>query len=293
MSTKIIRIPESCKYMRQAPIATLTTLATAGYVRKFAAPKSASELAGLIEFARKEGMSYHVIGKGSNILIRQDNHSMFIVLKYMQSYRLQDEFLTAQCGASLSALTHTTLNKNLAGFETLYGIPATIGGALAMNAGGKYGDIFDTLYWVKVLDEDLKVTTLKKDEVNYSYRNGGLGNRIAIEACFRLKEARQEELAERYNEVKEYKTRTQPLNKKSAGCIFRNPPHMSASFLIEEAGLKSARVGDAVVSDKHSNFIINEGKAGSDDVLKLMDTIKATVYSMFNVELEEEILILQ
>jgi UDP-N-acetylmuramate dehydrogenase len=276
------------------PISELTTIATSGVVRSLAAPKNTEELINILKQAKDENVSYHILGKGSNVIIKENNDSLFICTSEIKSHKINNHELTADAGSNLSAIINLTTSRNLSGLETLWGIPATIGGACYMNAGGRFGEIFDHLLWVEIIDQQLQIVRLSKKDLKYGYRNGGVAKgAVVVQSCFQLTEENPKHLKERLGDVKRYKISTQPLKEKSSGCIFKNPKGATAAGLIEQAGLKGTRVNDAVVSSHHSNFIINEGNATASDLLKLMDIIKKTVRHKFSVDLELEVEILQ
>ncbi|MBI4243128.1 MAG: UDP-N-acetylmuramate dehydrogenase [Planctomycetes bacterium] len=276
------------------PIAELTTIATRGTVKSLAKPRNTDELVSLLKYAHDENINFHIIGKGSNVIIREDNDSLFICTSEMKSYSIKNNELIADAGASLSMLINITVSKNFSCLETLWGIPASIGGSCYMNAGGRFGEICNNLTRVTIVNEELQVKQIQKNELKYGYRTGGLKKgSIITQACFSLNKQEPKRLKERLDEVKSYKISTQPLKENSSGCIFKNPNGLSAANLIEQAGLKNARVNDAVVSTKHSNFIINEENATTSDLLSLIEIIRNKIFGMFKIDLEMEVEILK
>jgi UDP-N-acetylmuramate dehydrogenase len=165
------------------------------------------------------------------------------------------------------------------------GVPAAVGGAIRMNAGGRHGEIADSVRYVDVMTSAGEIRRLSKPEVGFRYRGTGLGDAIVLAAGFELRPDPQ--VQERYDAILGDKKRTQPLGSHNAGCMFKNPPGGHAGRLIDEWGLKGERVGGAHVSSKHANFIINEGNATATDVLRLVDVIRAKV----PVPLELEVLV--
>ena len=182
-------------------------------------------------------------------------------------------------------------NKGLGGLEFLAGIPAAVGGALVMNAGGKTS-IGDFVEEVTVLDKDGQIRRLGKKEIIFRYRGSNIEKYIVLGAKLKLEKCDKKEISQKIKKILAEKRQRQELDKPSAGCVFKNPPDDSAGKLIDFSGLKGKKVGDAAVSVKHANFIINAGRATCDDVLKLMDMIKDKVKKDHNIELEPEIKIL-
>jgi UDP-N-acetylmuramate dehydrogenase len=177
----------------------------------------------------------------------------------------------------------------LGGLEALTGIPGTIGGAVKMNAGGKYGSISETISSVTTMTFDGEIKNINRKDIEFTYRGCNLDKQIIVEVEFLLKEARKEEILERMDEIYKEKKRKQPLSTFSAGCIFKNTSSFKAGELIEKAGLKGKKVGGAIVSKKHANFIVNTENATSADILELIKIIKETIKKKYDVQLETEI----
>jgi UDP-N-acetylmuramate dehydrogenase len=197
--------------------------------------------------------------------------------------------LEAGAGVDLMRLTKACSRRGLSGLEGLAGIPGTVGGAVRMNAGGRYGEMRDVVSRLRILNENGAIDMLNHDEVGFGYRHSDLDGRIVLSARLRLKHDDPKETFARYREFFAIKQRTQPLVEPSAGCIFKNPNGKSAGALIDQAGMKGVSSGQARVSERHANFIVAGRGATSSDVLRLIDLIRERILSLFGIQLETEI----
>jgi UDP-N-acetylmuramate dehydrogenase len=256
----------------------------------------------------------YVIGRGSNLLI-SDKGINGVVLRlnapWFNKLSYRDDYLEAGSGVLLSKVVLFAKDHGLSGTEFLAGIPGTVGGALAMNAGiakkinpsislrvdgeqsrtsKNIGDLVET---VTVMDYNGKIKTLHKKDIEFGYRKSSLSKYIILGTSIRLAKENKKRIKERIKKYINYRKSTQDLSKPSAGCIFRNPKGHSAGRLIDLCGLKGKRVGDAGVSLKHANFILNLENAAARDVLQLTDLIKKEVRKKFNIDLKPEIKIWQ
>jgi UDP-N-acetylmuramate dehydrogenase len=180
------------------------------------------------------------------------------------------------------------------GIEGLAGVPGSLGGGVAMNAGGSWGDMWDVVDRVRVLEPDGSVADLPRESFSPSYRNANLGPRIVLAASLRLEQSTKQAVEGKVREHLEHKRRVQPVTEWSAGCIFKNPPKersngKSAGQLIDECGLKGTTRGDAIVSPLHGNFLVNRGRATATDVLALIDEVRARVADRTGILLEREV----
>ncbi len=205
-----------------------------------------------------------------------------------------DPRLVAWCGASMPGLVRTARDLGLSGLEGLVGVPGHLGGGIAMNAGGRWGEMWDVVERVRLLEPDGNVVDLDRSQCTPRYRNGGLGERIVLGAVLRLAPDSKTAIQERMNDYLSQKRAAQPVTESSAGCIFRNPDAAlsagrSAGRLIEDCGGKSLARGDAIVSPLHANFIVNRGSARAIDVLALIDDVRALVLDRAEIVLEREV----
>ena len=189
----------------------------------------------------------------------------------------------------LTTVISHTVNAGLAGMETLVGIPGTVGGALHGNAGGRIGDIGQFVESVTALTMTGEVVTRNQDELSFGYRESNLDDLIILEATFRLQPDDPDEITRHMRKLWISKKATQPYSFQSAGCVFKNPRGMSAGLLIDQAGLRGTRIGNAEISDRHANFIVSHPGASSADVQRLIDLARSKVAEQFGVDLELEI----
>ncbi len=269
-----------------------TSLRIGGRADYFVLPHSAEDICEAIDFARAHDLPWRVIGNGTNILFA-DEGVRGVVIKLgpaLGRIAIRDNKLKAEAGASLAGVINAVRAQGSRELDFLVGIPASVGGALVMNAGIPEGAIAEVVTRVWALTFAGKLITLSRDDCRFAYRMSRFQEEklIVIEGEFRLGTGRSwdgEALLQRRRE-------RQPLGLPSPGCVFRNPlagGGLTAGQLIDQAGLKGYRVGGAVISAKHANFIINEGGATSRDVLQLIDTARSYVLKYFGVELKLEL----
>ena len=206
--------------------------------------------------------------------------------------------ISAMAGANLSALCRFAIHHGLSGLNFALGIPGTVGGAIRMNAGAWKGEIGDVLESIHVLHPDGRIETMDKTGLTFSYRslsfaeenNKDLSSSVIIEGRFLLSQQRPEILIAEADELLKTRKKSQPTAFASAGCFFKNPADFeSAGKLIDLAGGKGLRAGDAAVSEKHANFIVNQGRASAEDILRLMHMVQELVFKKFNILLEPEV----
>lgn len=274
------------------PLSEMTWFGLGGKAEYFIRPQTVEQLAEVVRICGQNNMPLRVLGYGSNLLIRDEgvkgaviklDNDEFCKVEYKQ------HSLVAGAGADLSKLVLDCVRKGLSGIESLAGIPGSIGGAVRMNAGGNFGDFGSTVESVILMDSEGKIFEKAKPELSFDYRQTNITAKIILAAKLKLIEADPHQLLRSVKEVWIYKKNTQPLNMKSAGCVFKNPRGMSAGAMIDRAGLKGTKIGGAVVSEKHANFIVAENGCKSSDVISLIDLIKKRVKDKFDVELELEI----
>lgn len=264
------------------PLRRYTTLKVGGPADLFVEPRDEEQLGTVVRAARECDVPLRLLGSGANLLVRDGGVRGAVVRLSRLNRR---EGLHVQAGYNLARLVKETVSEGLAGLEVVAGVPAAVGGAVRMNAGGRHGEIADAVRYVDVMAPDGEIRRLPKPQVGFRYRGTGLGDAIVLAAGFDLRP--DEGVRDRYETILGDKKRTQPLGSHNAGCMFKNPPGGHAGRLIDEWGLKGERVGGAHVSRKHANFIINEGGATASDVLGLVDVIRARV----PVTLELEVLV--
>ena len=299
-----------------------TTFKIGGPAKYFVEPKDIQELKLLLKSAKRYNIPILVIGAGSNILIN-DNGVRAIVLRLnspiFKKIFFHNNRLNVASGVVLSQILKLTQKQGLSGLEFLAGIPGTVGGALAMNAGiskkiknqsfdkledyvlkrsrmgqkSKTKNIGSLVESVKVMDYNGKIKILNKKDIKFGYRKSNLSKYIILSALLKLRKRDKREIENEIKRYFNYRKETQDLSRASAGCIFKNPKGNQAGRLIDLSGLKGKRIGDASISRMHANFILNLSNATAKDVLKLMDLVRKEVKNKFNVTLEPEIKIWQ
>jgi UDP-N-acetylmuramate dehydrogenase len=275
------------------PLASGTTFRIGGPARWLVEPDSPEQAADTLRAARECDLAVRLLGGGSNLLVR-DAGVDGVVLRLSRLSGVEwgaDGSVTVGGGASLPRLVREATRRGLSGLEGLTGVPGSVAGALVMNAGGRHGEICASVRWVDVLDSDGTPRRLSRAEAGFRYRDSDLRGRIVLGARLELASTDPAALASRYTDIMRDKKETQPLGKPNAGCIFKNPAGEKAGRLIDQCGLKDARAGAARVSSLHANFIINEGRAAADDVLSLIDRIRAEVAARRGIFLDLEILV--
>lgn len=274
------------------PLQRYTSFRTGGVAEIFVEPRNTSELKKVLQFCKDEQKKVFIFGEGTNLLVN-DNGVKGVVIHLggvdFKKIERNGRYVSSGAGVNLPQLIRKTALWGLGGLEVLVGIPGTVGGAVMMNAGGKYGDISVTIDSLTTMSYDGKITNLNRKDVEFAYRKCSLNKQIVVQVEFALKESRKEELLEKMDEIYKEKKEKQPLSTFNAGSIFKNSHHFKAAELIDKANLKGQKVGGAVVSKKHANFIVNTGNATSADILELIKIIKETIKKKYNVSLEQEI----
>ena len=257
------------------------TYGIGGKAKYLVMPKSVDSLIKLLEKLKQEYTSYYVIGNGSNIILPdEDYNGVIIVLKKINDESVNNDIITVSSGTMLPFLANKLLSNGYNSFAWAIGIPGTIGGSIYGNAGAFKKDIFDDLIEINVL-KDSKVKTLKKEDIIYSYRSTNIDG-IILNAKFKIYyDSSYEDIIN----VQKKRLHTQPINEKCAGSVFRNPDGFAAGKLIDDLGLKGYRIGGAKISEKHANFIINDGNATSKDIINLINYIKDKVHDNYNIDL--------
>ena len=255
-------------------------------------PKSKQDLIKVIEIINENKIQLTILGSGSNVLV-SDNGIRGAVISLKNSLKqieVDGNILYAECGTMLGKIVKHAVKNNLIGLENLNGVPGTLGGALIMNAGAWGGEISENLIHVEVINSKSEIQKIQKKDLNFSYRQSSFNkDDILLSAKFNLKKADKDIIKENFIEAQSGRKKSQPLNKRSAGSLFKNPKNNSAGKLLDEAGLKGFSIGDAKISEKHANFFINDGDATSKDMLMLIKKAHKEVKDKFNVNLSLEV----
>jgi len=278
------------------PMKFHTTWRIGGPADVLVEPVNMENLRLTLDLVRKHNLPLTVIGNGSNILVR-DGGIRGVVLKIgarFSKVTAENNKITAGGGTKLVRLVNVALSKGIGGFEFLAGIPGTVGGAVVMNAGVNGAAICDVLEYALLIDLSGETIMRTSEELGFGYRMSNLqgASLIVLEACCLGVSGEKKDIQKRIEEILEKRKNTQPATSASAGSVFKNPPGSSAGFLIEQAGGKGLRIGDAIVSTVHSNFIVNLGKATAREVLDLIEKVKELVIQRFAIELTLEVKIL-
>ena len=262
----------------------------------FVKPKTEEELRNVVEFAKKENVPFIVIGNGSNLLVK-DGGIRGIVIELsdnFNNYEIDGNIIKTQSGALLAIIGRNAMKNSLTGFEIAAGIPGTLGGALAMNAGAYGGEMKQVVKTVRLMDRDGNIFELSNEEMKFEYRRSLLTTKdyIVLSAVIELQPGNVEEIKEIMADYSNRRSTKQPLNFPSAGSTFKRPEGHFAAKLIDDCGLRGLNLRGAQVSDKHCGFVINSGGATAKDILDLMFIVKSTVNAKFGIMLEEEVKIL-
>ena len=286
------RVSRATLIRRDEPLAKHTTLRVGGPADVYVEPASEEDLAAVVKFCVGRDVLFFVIGRGSNLLVRDGGfRGVVICLAHEHFNRIEvtGEFLRCGAGAKLKNVAVEARRHGLSGMEFLEGIPGSVGGALRMNAGAMGGATFDVVESVRLMDFDGKARELTPKEMSVEYRGcGTLKNHIALGAVFKGRSDSQESIVQRMSAFSRKRWTTQPAAP-SAGCMFKNPMEIPAGKLIDELGLKGTRVGGAVISAEHGNFIVNDGKATARDVLELIEILRAKAKAERGIELQTEV----
>ena len=258
-------------------------------------PKSIDELINLLKFLKEKNIKYLILGGGSNIILARPVFDIVIKLDRLNKVTIEGNIVVAEAGVSLISLANTCMKSGLNGLAFAGGIPGLVGASTAMNAGAYKEEISEVVKEVKVITPDLEIKTMTNKELEYSYRDSFLKRNkdyICIETTFIMTKEDSNKIKGKMDDRKKRRVESQPLNRPSAGSVFRNPEGLSSGKIIEDLGLKGYTIGGAMISEKHANFIINTGNATYEDIIELIELIKKKVKEEYNIDLilEQEII---
>ena len=278
------------------PMAGYTSLRIGGPADVIVFPEDPVSVKNILLTAGERKIPVFVLGAGTNLLVRDGGiEGIVVCLRAFKRIKLLNETedgvtVFVEAGGDFQRLINFAREKGYSGIENLVGIPGTVGGAIRMNAGAFNKEIKDVIISAVVLDKSGRLSKFNKKELGFSYRRSNIENgSIIFSANIFLRKNDPKDIEKRMKEYLEKKRITQPLRERSAGCVFKNPPADSAGRLIEIAGCKGMRIGDAEVSAVHANYIINKGKATAKDFIKLMDAVKDKVREKCGISLSPEI----
>ena len=283
------------KTSRDEPLARFTTMRVGGPADLFATVHNVHELRAIVRYARDRAIPLTLLGRGSDVVIADAGIRGLVVQNRAEGSQLDGEGYVAESGLPMARAATETQKAGLTGLEFGLAIPGTVGGAVWANGGAHDSDVAAILDWAEVLSADGTSARLTADDLELRYRDSRLKSHpdeVVLTARFRLAAAEPEAIAARLDDIRRWRRDHQPLGIPSAGSTFRNPEGDSAGRLIEAAGLKGRRIGGASVSEKHANFIVNDGRGTASDVRALVDEVAATVERESGVRLEPEVVFL-
>ena len=284
-------LPAGCA-RENVVLASYTTMRTGGPAALFAEPRNAQQLARVHQWAQEKGLPLLIFGNGSNLLIADSGFDGLVIHlgRALSEVSVFANTLTAQAGASLAAAARAAAQASLTGLEFAAGIPGSIGGAVCMNAGAYGGEIAQVIVSARVLTPE-GVRTVSKEELTLGYRSSAVMQNgwVVLEATFELTPGNPDQIKATMADLAARRREKQPLQYPSCGSFFKRPVGYYAGALIEQAGLKGYRVGDAQVSEMHAGFVINRGHATSSEIYRLMQDVQRRVQAQFGVALEPEV----
>jgi UDP-N-acetylmuramate dehydrogenase len=288
------------KTSRDEPLARFTTMRVGGPADLFATVHNAHELRALVRFARTRSLPHFILGRGSDLVIADAGMRGLVIQVRAEGSRTDGERYTAEAGVQMARAATETQRAGLTGLEFGLAIPGTVGGAVWANAGAHEADIASVLETARVLAADGTESIVPAADLGFAYRDsrfkhaaGDAGPNaprdVVVDATFRLAPADPDTIKGRLDDIRRWRQAHQPLGLPSAGSMFRNPDGDSAGRLIDAAGLKGLRIGGAVVSEKHANFIVNDRKGSASDVRGLAERVRAEVLARSGISLHFEV----
>lgn len=275
---------------RDVILGPMTSFGIGGPARFYAEPATAQEVSECFEFAEAEDLPIFVLSAGTDVLVADGGvPGLLVSARRLKGISVEEGLLIAGAGEGLARVCLFAAEVGLAGTEELYGIPGAMGGAVAKNAGAYGREMVELVAWAEVVTQK-GLVRFSRDDLAMEYRGSALpAAGILFRVAMRLERSDPTKLRNAMYYYNEKRKRHQPIGQRSAGCIFKNPPGGHAGALVESAGLKGLRVGDAMVSPVHANFIVNIGQATASNVLELIELVKTRVYETHGVALETEI----
>jgi len=280
------------KVLFDAPMRRFTSLRVGGPADSLLFPKDVNELRKVVLQAKKKGIPVFILGRGTDLIVRDRGIRGWVVslTKGLKKIQSDGEVIEAEAGTTLRRLAQFSVQRELAGAEAFFGIPGTVGGGLATNAGAWGVEMKDVILSVSFLNEDGEIVERSRPRLRFSYRKLDFPSSwIILKGRFQLKKGKKGEILERMKSYSEMRRRTQPLDYPSAGSIFKNPEEGPAGKWIEEVGLKGFRIGQAMVSDLHANFIINLGKSTAREVIDVVEWVERRVQEEKGIRLTREV----
>lgn len=279
-------------YLVDEPLADHTWYRIGGPADFFAYPRDEDDLVGLLRYCRNSEVNAYLLGEGANVLAHDDGYRGVIIslTRYFTKICRDDVMVEAGAGVLLPDLVLFCEENGLGGLACMSGIPGSVGGALVMNAGTRDGEFGDRVVEATVLDSNLELLVMSKKEIRFKYRSAlALQDKTVLSCRLGLAPERGDVLRDvRLGQLKK-RAEKQPLEYPSCGSVFKAPEHRFVGQMVEEAGLKGLRSGDAMISEKHGGFIINLGRATARDVMCLIEKVRGEIGKRYNVLLEPEV----
>lgn len=281
-----------CEVLENVDLTDYNTYKIKTSTKYLALPKNKEEIINLLKYLKDNSIKYFLLGNGSNIILPDKEFDGVVInFKKFNNFEFDNDILTVEAGAMLPNLSNEVINHGLKGLEWASGIPGTIGGSIKGNAGAYLHEIMDRVLEVEILDENLNVKTLKKEDISYGYRTTLFKETkdIILSAKLQMEKGDYEESRALVKDRLERRLASQPLEYPSAGSVFRNPSKEQPSgMLIEQVGLKGKTIGGAQISSKHANFIVNVNNATASDIKELIDLIKKEIKENYDIDLKCE-----
>lgn len=283
-----------CEVLSQPLLADYTSIGIGGAAPFLLLPKETRSLEGLLNELARENLPWRILGRGTNLIVRDEGVKDIVIslTKLPTAPSFSGNTVKVASGYPLSRLVREAAAKGLSGIEFAVGIPGSVGGAVKLNASSFGGSMEEVVSEVTLFSPGKGIIKRKKSEIGFAYRSTSLEkDEVILSATIILKPSSSWKIQKEISYLQKLRRERQPIGQKTAGCIFKNPPGISAGHLIDALGLKGLAFGGAVVSKKHGNFIINRHSSTAKEVLALIELIKERVYKALRVELEEEVII--
>ena len=278
--------------LENEPMSKHTTYGIGGPAMAYVTPKDRFDLSNIFKFSTKNEIPVYFVGTGSNLLVADNGIDGIVITpaKSLKQLEIKKNWVVAESGVMLGKLVKECIKHNLTGLESLIGVPGTLGGALVMNAGAFGGEISNFLESVDIMTMSGEINTFSNSDIDFSYRFSSFKkDEFILLARFKLQTEVPEIINHKKLKASSGRKTNQPLRYRSAGSVFKNHKDYAAGYLIDNAGLKGTKIGDAEISTHHANFFINHGNASASDISALIRMAREAVLKKFDIELELEI----
>ena len=278
--------------LENEPMSKHTTYGIGGPAMAYVTPKDRFDLSSILKFSTKNEIPVYFVGTGSNLLVADNGIEGIVITpaKSLKQLEIKKNWVVAESGVMLGKLVKECIKHNLTGLESLIGVPGTLGGALVMNAGAFGGEISNFLESVDIMTMSGEINTFSNSDIDFSYRFSSFKkDEFILLARFKLQTEVPEIINHKKLKASSGRKTNQPLRYRSAGSVFKNHKDYAAGYLIDNAGLKGTKIGDAEISTHHANFFINHGNASASDISALIRLAREAVLKKFDIELELEI----